>query len=285
MKLRVRLSFPRGEHRDVLLDSQGSTIGSATDNQIVLTSSDVLAHHAQVAVDGRGITLRVLDPCARVHLNARPVRERAILRLGDTLNIGSVQISVKPERDETICTIIPARAKSATDYEAPSRLVPSKVVLRGLSGSHFGRVIPVHAHLTIGRGSECDLTLDESEMSRRHASIENSEEGVFLRDFGSASGTCINGVQVKDAVLHPGDQIAFDRNRFLLEAPGLPLRGELSTYRAAKPTITQTVQVVDAPNPKNLAMVVNGSRTEIWWLIGAAALIGAAIALLLLARF
>jgi len=285
METRVRLSFPRGEHGDVPLGPGVCIIGSAPDNQIVLTGPDVLARHARIDVDGRGITLQVLDPHARVHVNARPVRERAILRLGDTLSIDSVQIIVKPERDETIRTAVPAAEKTLSGGDTRLRMMPTKVVLRGVSGSHFGKVMPVRARLVIGRGSDCDLMLDEPEMSRRHAVIENAGDDIFLRDLGSANGTYVNGVQVKDAVLHPGDQIAFDRNRFLLEAPGLPLRGELASDRFAMPAITQTMRAVDVPDPTKSTATLNGSRNEIWWLIGAAALIGAAIALLLLVRF
>lgn len=295
MEIRARLSFPNGEHPDFVLAPGVCGIGSDRDNQIVLSGGGIAPHHARLEVDGRGLTLSVLDPRGHTHLNARPVREKGIVRLGDVLSVDTVQIVVKPERDEVIRTAVPSEAAASSDAETRARAIPPKVVLRGVSGAQFGRIVPVRGRLTIGRGSDCDLTLDEPEMSRRHAMIENNGDGIYLRDLGSSNGTFVNGVQVRDAVLHPGDQIAFDRNRFLLEAPGLPLRGELAEERSPvhAPAITQTMQAVTVPDPPAgkprpaSAPVAESaaSRNEIWWLIAAAALIGGAIALLLLFGF
>lgn len=294
MEIRARLSFPHGEHADFVLTPGVCGIGSDRDNQIVLSGAGIAPHHARIEVDGRGLTLNVLDAHAHTHLNARPVREKGIVRLGDVLSIDAVQIVIKPDRDEVIRTTLPSEASLGGDSaETRARTVPPKVVLRGVSGSQFGRIVPVRGRLVIGRGNECDLSLDEPEMSRRHALIENNGDGIYLRDLGSSNGTFVNGVQVRDAVLHPGDQIAFDRNRFLLEAPGLPLRGELPEERSAgfAPAITQTMQVVNIPDPKPAARPAaapvesSASRNEIWWLIAAAGLIGGAIALLLLYGF
>ena len=44
---------------------------------------------------------------------------------------------------------------------------------------------------------------------------------------GSGAGALVNGLRLKTAVLHTGDQIAFGRDHFLIEAPGMPLRGEV----------------------------------------------------------
>jgi len=37
-------------------------------------------------------------------------------------------------------------------------------------------------------------------MSRRHAVIENSGDGIFLRDLAPRTAPFVNGVQVRDAV-------------------------------------------------------------------------------------
>ena len=289
----MRLSFPNKEKDDVLIGAGDTAIGAAADNVVVLSRPGVAQHHVSLGVNERSLVLSVLDSQARTHVNSRPVREKALLRLGDVVSLDTVQFILKPDRDDSIRTNVPISRSTppppASDVDVNqtrARMIPPKVVLRGVSGSYFGKIVPVRGRLVIGRGSECDLILDEPEMSRRHAVIENSDDGIFLRDLGSANGTYVNGVQVRDAVLHPDDQIAFDQNRFLLEAPGMPSReqvGIISEHDA--PNITQTMRAVRLPEedqPRKPAS--NSTRNDIWWLIGAAALIGMGIALLLLVK-
>ena len=290
MALNVRLYFPNKEHADVLIAPGDTTVGSAQDNAVVLPGAGVSAHHASVSVRDRSCVLNVLDAQARTHVNARPVREKAILRLGDIVSLDTVQFMLKPDRDDMIRTKVPAQSAAPPPSDdqdigaTRTRMTPPKAVLRGVSGAHFGKIIPIRARLVIGRGSECDLILDEPEMSRRHAVIENFGDGIYLRDLGSANGTFVNGVQVRDAVLHPDDQISFDRNRFLLEAPGMPARGDNDiTSEEPAANITQTMQAIRMPDTK--AVSAERNKNDIWWLIGAAALIALGLALLLFVRF
>jgi pSer/pThr/pTyr-binding forkhead associated (FHA) protein len=285
----MRLCFPNREHADVLLAPGDTAIGSASDNAIVLALPGVAAHHASISVRDRSCVLVVRDAQARTHVNARPVREKAILRLGDVVSLDTVQFMLKPDRDDSIRTKVPAQKPSTPESAEPGatrlRLTPPKVVLRGVSGAYFGKIIPVRGKLLIGRGSDCDLILDEPEMSRHHAVIENFGDGIYLRDLGSANGTFVNGVQVRDAVLHPDDQIAFDRNRFLLEAPGLPGRAETGPASEHDvPNITQTMQAIRVPGAAPAGGKSERNRNDIWWLIGAAALIAIGLAVLLLVR-
>ena len=289
----MRLHFPNKEHADIVVAPGETTIGAAPDNNVVVGKPGIAAHHVSLAVSERSIVLAVRDAQARVHVNARPVREKALLRLGDTVSLDTVQFMLKPDRDESIRTNVPAPGRAGPPSPAAgedemnatrARLAPPKVVLRGVSGSYFGKIVPVRGRLVIGRGSECDLILDEPEMSRRHAVIENSGDGIYLRDLGSANGTFVNGVQVRDAVLHPDDQIAFDQNRFLLEAPSLPMRTEVPAL-AVDPddsTITQTMRAVPRPSTPAPLQSPGDERykNDIWWLIGAAALIAIGIAVL-----
>ncbi|HZP67881.1 MAG TPA: FHA domain-containing protein [Rudaea sp.] len=289
----MRLYFPNKEREDVVVAAGNTAIGAAPDNGVVIERPGVAPHHVSLGVNERSLVLSVLDPQARTHVNSRPVREKALLRLGDIVSLDTVQFVLKPDRDDSIRTDVPEskNAKPAEVEASPTRarMIPPKVVLRGVSGAYFGKIIPVRGRLVIGRGSECDLILDEPEMSRRHAMIENSDDGIFLRDLGSANGTFVNGVQVRDAVLHPDDQIAFDRNRFLLEAPGMPARKDipLPVPEHEDATITQTMQAVRVQKPAEAAAGTgeDRNRNDIWWLIGAAALIGAGIALLLFVKF
>lgn len=273
----MRLSFPNAEHADVIVESGVLGIGSAQDNSIAIAADGVRPWHARLVLDARGIILEVLDAQARTHVNARPVVEKALLRLGDVINIDAVAILLKPDRDDFIDTFVPDRGALA----ATSRPGMASVVLRGVSGTHFGKTIAVGERLVVGHGSR-ELDLDEPGMAERHAMIEAHADSIELRDLGSGTGnaTEINGVKVKNAVLHPGDQLAFGRNRFVLEAPGYPARGQNALTPAIfAPSITQTLSAIDIPDPPDADE--DRSSNGIWWLIAVAALIGLGIAALL----
>lgn len=59
----------------------------------------------------------------------------------------------------------------------------------------------------LGRDPGCDIVLNDTKCSRRHATIEDGPEGLLLRDTGSANGIHVNGKRVQSAPLRPGDSI------------------------------------------------------------------------------
>lgn len=267
----MRLSFANGEHADFIVDSGAVSLGSAEGNALVLPGRDVAARHARVTVDARGIVLDVLDPAAQTHVNARPVREKALLRCGDVLCLGRVTITLKADRDDLIETSLPGPAPLAV----PSVAQPPRAILRGVSGSHFGKTIAIAQRLVIGRNGDCGLVIDEARIAPRHAQIESGESVICLRELDGSGGACVNGILVRNAILHPGDQLTFGRSQFVIEAPGFPLRGEAVGNARA---ITEPVEAVSAGDDKEAS---DRSQGGIWWLIGAAAVIALAFALLI----
>lgn len=270
----MRLSFSNGEHADVIVDNGVTGIGSAQGNTIVLGAAGVAPWHARIVIDKRGMILEVLDPQARTHVNARPIQERALLRLGDVVNFDAVAAVLKPDHDAIIDTRVPAG-----QTEGMPGTEVSRVVLRGLSGAHFGKTISVGARLLIGsdRGG---LGLDDPDSSAQNAVLVVSSEAIHLKNLEPSGRTEVNGVSVHDAVLHPGDQLVFGRNRFILEAPGYPVRGQgMPTPANEAPAITQTLDAIQMADPVAPAPEDDGSG--IWWLILAAGVIGLGIAGLL----
>ncbi|HEY6893345.1 MAG TPA: FHA domain-containing protein, partial [Rhodanobacteraceae bacterium] len=150
---------------------------------------------------------------------------------------------------------------------------PARVVLRGVAGSHFGRAIALKQRLVVGRAADCDIVIDDAQIAPHHATVENIDETICLRDMGSGAGALVNGVRLTTAVLHTGDQIAFGRDHFLIEAPGMPLRGEVAAQTGNE---SADIELADALEPPS------DTRGSIWWLIGAAALIGLGLVFLLL---
>jgi hypothetical protein len=62
--------------------------------------------------------------------------------------------------------------------------------------------------LTIGRGQENDVALDDDFASTRHARMEPRRDGVWVSDDGSTNGTFVNGTRLsKPRKLKPGDVI------------------------------------------------------------------------------
>lgn len=60
----------------------------------------------------------------------------------------------------------------------------------------------------IGRGSDCQLALDDALVSRRHAKLTVDGDEVVLEDLGSRNGVRLNGEAVTGrAAVHDGDKI------------------------------------------------------------------------------
>jgi pSer/pThr/pTyr-binding forkhead associated (FHA) protein len=281
--LPMRLSFPNGEHPDVVIDQGDVRVGSAAGNRVVVSDAGLSAHHAVFRIDAqRGISLLLEAGSGGAHVNARPVRELALLRLGDVVSLNRLQVLVKPDDERHIDRNVPAPPAAMND--PAQRAAASRVVLRGIAGAFHGRTFSLLDPLTIGRAANADIRLEEPGMAERHAVLEQHSDRVVLRDLGSHDGCVVNGVALKSAVLHPGDQIAFEQHRFVLEAPGLPPRGTAAFAPVPRAGIgtTQTLQAVKAPlaeaTPQRApAPPASGTapsgRFNYWWLLGAAAVI------------
>ena len=195
----MRLSFGNGEHADFVVEGGTISLGSADGNTVLLPSRDVAAWHARMTIDPRGVVLDVLDPAARTHVNARPVREKALLRSGDIVCLGKVMVTLKVDRDDEISTVVPAESPNSKNASA----TPARVMLRGVSGSHFGKSIAVNQRVAIGRGADCGLVIDDPRLALRHATMEQVDEAIYLRQTGDAGGALVNGVHV----LNERDQV------------------------------------------------------------------------------
>ncbi|QWW19618.1 DUF3662 domain-containing protein [Schaalia sp. 19OD2882] len=67
----------------------------------------------------------------------------------------------------------------------------------------------------LGRGSEADVVVDDSGVSRRHLELRITPSGVIATDLGSTNGTFVEGHKVEAATLLDGNQIVIGRTRIL----------------------------------------------------------------------
>jgi pSer/pThr/pTyr-binding forkhead associated (FHA) protein/DNA-binding beta-propeller fold protein YncE len=84
--------------------------------------------------------------------------------------------------------------------------------------------------LTIGRGSDSQIVVDDAEISRSHAVLELQAEGVWVKDLGSGNGTHIDGQRITSQLWKPGQILRLGGVQFELArgdrpAPALGQRG------------------------------------------------------------
>jgi len=111
--------------------------------------------------------------------------------------------------------------------ERKSEDIPLLVAQEGLLN---GQRWALRGRLIIGRDASCDIVVADRQVSRRHARITPTPNGILLEDLGSKNGTNRNGVTLTDSViLLDGDsiQIALAQMFLYLSSDAtLPLEGE-----------------------------------------------------------
>jgi pSer/pThr/pTyr-binding forkhead associated (FHA) protein len=50
--------------------------------------------------------------------------------------------------------------------------------------------------ILIGRGTDCQIILDDDYVSTRHARVVSGENGIYLEDLGSTNGSYVNGQRI-----------------------------------------------------------------------------------------
>ena len=89
-----------------------------------------------------------------------------------------------------------------------------------LSGPAAGLRREVTGEVILGRSPSCDIPLEDSKVSRRHARIAIEEGTARVSDLGSRNGTIVNGEKIEaEAVLLPGDRVQVGDTTVLFEPP------------------------------------------------------------------
>lgn len=215
----MKLLFPNGEHAPVELDTGRVLLGSSPDCKIVLLAPGIAIHHCEFQVADNHVRVQPSHPENGVTINGKAVTAATQVQPGDLLTFAEVRCrAVAVEKSVPIA----ARRDVAADDDGATkvRVALPKYVLRGVSGETFGRIFPVGQTIVAGRQSECEIHIPSDGISRRHAEMKLTADGVMVEDLGSANGTYINDRRINRELLKPGDELRFDTVRFLLLAPG-----------------------------------------------------------------
>lgn len=101
-------------------------------------------------------------------------------------------------------------------------------------GSSDSREYPLDKQtIAIGSHPSNDVVLDDTTVSRRHATITRKPGNFELADLGSTNGTFVNGGRVRKPIaLKRGDEIKFGSARFAFVAAGDPIPAPPRAARA-----------------------------------------------------
>lgn len=124
-------------------------------------------------------------------------------------------ISIKLERHEDLTTgqfrirsQVLAGVDRAPSYAPPQAATSGGVGYLVINGTQHPIVPP---GVVLGRGSECDIRIDDPGISRRHVEIRVYQQGLDTQlvavDLGSTNGTVIDGAQVSQARVTDGSTI------------------------------------------------------------------------------
>ncbi len=125
-----------------------------------------------------------------------------------------------------------------------------------------GTQYPLAGEMKVGRTAACDITIEDSRVSREHALVRVDGEVVTVEDLGSANGTSVNGTQISvSTILRNGDEVRFEEHSFTVEISGaeededatlvsMPADDELTVVSAVTPEPAPAVAVAPAVEPE-----------------------------------
>lgn len=255
----MRIEFPNAAREDFHWAQALLRIGSAAENDLVLASGQAAPEHLRIHQDRRGWVLQVMPSAGRIHVNARPVREQALLRAGDVVSVGDCRMLLRADVDpnERAALQVPGQGRCA-------------VALRAVAGPLSGRVRCVGDGLELGGSGDFPLELPQGDVVVLRVFWDDGQLWLETVQPSERHPLRVNGISVHRVALQPGDQIGIAMHRFLIDGPGMEPEPEI---------------VMAEPSAQPLPEQSAGPSGEVWWLIVTAAVLALGIALALLIRF
>lgn len=139
------------------------------------------------------------------HLHDKPRVEFAV---HDDLRLGRFRVSAALSEE-------PAMAPEAFESHPPVAPGMATVTVGDL-----GHDVALSGdQVLVGRLAECQIHLDDANVSRRHAAFVRLDSGWAITDLGSTNGTRVNGEAIERVRLHNGDVIEIGLARLVYHEP------------------------------------------------------------------
>ena len=103
-------------------------------------------------------------------------------------------------------------------------------------GDYKGREVELSINeIIIGRDEECNLPLNDSKVSRRHAKLYCENEIWHLADLDSANGTTLNNQAATVSILQDNDVVSIGATTFIFKKDSVPVAAGVDPAVSAPP--------------------------------------------------
>lgn len=116
-------------------------------------------------------------------------------------------------RFRVAASLVPPAARDATSTQGAT--APARVLATVTVDDFDHDVVLDGDQVTVGRLKECQIRLDDANVSRRHAAFIRLPDGWAIEDLDSTNGTRVNGRSVTRTRLHDGDIIEIGLSRLV----------------------------------------------------------------------
>jgi pSer/pThr/pTyr-binding forkhead associated (FHA) protein len=177
------------------------TIGRDEGNAVRLTERNISRHHARLVRQPNEWRLQDLGSYNGCYVNGARVGDTQPLQHGDLIQLGDYRLTIEDEtaaagRTDGVLTL-PGRPGMNTQAD--------RLVL--MAGPGAGQEFVLNSdRMVLGRGEECDVSINHPSVSRVHAEIRRIGESRYeFVDLGSANGVRVNGVELPSTLLDSRD--------------------------------------------------------------------------------
>ena len=126
--------------------------------------------------------------------------------------VGPVEVSFVETDEPTGAFRVRSSSRRGAVAPATTGAASRRHPILDIDGQRYLLTGPV---TVIGRGSEADIIVDDTGVSRRHLEIRVTPDGVVASDMGSTNGTFVEGHRVPAATLVDGNTLTIGRTRIL----------------------------------------------------------------------
>lgn len=209
----LKIQYKDGSGDPVDLTPPGKTIGQGSVNDIVIDKDGVNGFHADIQVDGDNVSITDINTPSGTLVNGDKISGPTNLRAGDVISVGGVELEVVEEDPAGGGKTLVLSGTALIEVGSGSWSLVAD------TGPEKGQVIPVVERIEIGRALDCDISILEPGLSRKHAELEPDGDKLIIRDLGSVNGTWVNAEKIDEVELKDGDQLQFDKVRFIVSSP------------------------------------------------------------------